>query len=266
VPGEDGFNKLKQQCGFSDQEIEDFRVSFFRSGKGSVDAFLEYRSDFMRIGKAAIAFNLISREDETKLFGFDPANWLREVAARLDAPFERYHENKVSFITFNYDRSVEHFLFNVLKNTHKKPDSDVAEVLRDIPIIHLHGRLGYLPWQTTENNRRNYETNFEPGALDICIENIKIIHEDITDVRDADFQLAKRLLTEAEQVVILGFGYGRTNVERLDLASLAKGKAIGTCQGLGPRGTQFARECCNDRVGLIGGDCMHFVREVVRWS
>jgi|HubBroStandDraft_6_1064221.scaffolds.fasta_scaffold4424063_1 hypothetical protein len=34
-----------------------------------------------------------------------------------------------------------------LKNSHNKSDDSVAETLSKIEIVHLHGRLGYLPWQ-----------------------------------------------------------------------------------------------------------------------
>ena len=50
-------------------------------------------------------------------------------------------------IVDHFDRSLEHFLFSSLQRTYGAKDSDVAEVLEKIRIIHLDGRLGYLPWQ-----------------------------------------------------------------------------------------------------------------------
>ena len=49
-------------------EVEHFISSFSRSGTSSIDAFLEYRTEFMEIGKLAIALALIPSENEGKLF------------------------------------------------------------------------------------------------------------------------------------------------------------------------------------------------------
>jgi hypothetical protein len=56
-------------------------------------------------------------------------------------------------------------------------------------------------------------------VIDICVKNIKVVHEDITDGRDKDFEQANRLLREAECIYYLGFGYGKVNMDRLNLRS-----------------------------------------------
>jgi hypothetical protein len=61
----------------------------------------------------------------------------------------------------------------------------------------------------------------------------------------------------------MGFGYNPKNVERLGVADIDAGRAIGTCQGLGARGEEAARTVCDNKVRLVGGDCMHFVREII---
>ena len=60
---------------------------------------------------------------------------------------EEFHQNDVGFITYNYDRTLEQFMLTALANTYGKDETTCAEILAHIPIIHLHGRLGYLPWQ-----------------------------------------------------------------------------------------------------------------------
>jgi hypothetical protein len=260
-----GFHILRDRCGYSADQIEDFRLAFFRSGKSSVDAFLEHRTDFKDIGIAAIAQALIRYENEGELFGFDESNWLREMIIRLNTAFDDFGKNRLSFVTFNYDRTVEHFLFSSLKHGYGKTDEECAAVLDNIPVIHLHGRLGYLPWQSRSESRA-FHTDIDQQGLKAAIDNIKIIHEPITDGRDVDFKSAKAKLAEAEQVVVMGFGYNATNVERLGLADLQEGKAIGTCEGLGSRGEDAARRACNGKVRLLGGNCIRFVREEMNWE
>ncbi len=129
---------LQTEAGYSASDIKAFRNALFRSGKNSVDAFLEHRPEFMDIGKAAIARMLVLREVEDALFRAQD-NWLRYAYERLSASFEQFGSNPMSFVTFNYDRSVEHFLFTAIQNTYGKNDDECRELMSKIPIIH--------PWQ-----------------------------------------------------------------------------------------------------------------------
>jgi len=263
--GREGYQALTVHCSFTPKEIEDFRQSFYHSGKPSIDAFLEHRTDLIQIGKAATAQALIRYEDDHRLFVFDAnQNWLRELSGRLASSFDEFGQNTIAFVTFNYDRSVEHYIFTTLKNTFKKTDAEVAAVLGAIPVIHLHGRLGYLPWQKGET--RAYHTDVTTQAMKVCVDSIKIIHESITDGRDDDFKAAKKLLADAHQVVIMGLGYNTINLERLGIPDLDPGKTIGTCMGLGFKGRADAMKNCNSKVQLVDGGCMHVVRELVRWA
>jgi len=262
-PGHAGFNDLSSIGEQTQEDVIRFRDAFHHSGKNSVDAFLEHRVDLMAIGKLATAHTLIARENAAKLFTYGNS-WLRELYNRMNSTFETFARNQLSFVTFNYDRSVEHFFFSALSNTYGRPADEVKSVLERIPVVHLHGRLGALPWQGGQT--RPYETTIDRDTLTIAAENIKIIHEDIADGRDKEFALAKELLSKADQIILMGFGYNSTNVERLGIRDLPDGKMIGTCVGLGAKGEAAAQEITGGKVQLIGGDCTHFVREVMRWK
>lgn len=132
---------------FSDEEIGDFCTQLQYSASTSVDAFLEHRTEFLDLGKAAMAFMLVRCESSDALWTFADANWLSFIFNRMNTPFEEFAATPISFITFNYDRSLEHFLHTSLQYKYRKDGKQCAAVLCKIPIIHLHGRLGYLPWQ-----------------------------------------------------------------------------------------------------------------------
>jgi hypothetical protein len=249
-------------CGYTVDQVAQFRRSFFLSGKNSVDAFLEYRDDYMQIGKAAMAAILIPYEHEWHLFRYDQG-WLRYLFNNLNTSFEDFGKNELSIITFNYDRTVEHFIFTALKNTYNKTDDEVRAVVEQIPIIHLHGRLGFLPWQGGRS--RAYGVEVDKHALDVSIENIKIIHEDIKG-RDDDFTMAKALLDAADQILFMGFGYNKTNMDRLEIGKIAQGKAWGTNVGLGNRELGNILTNCGSRIQFFDGDCLEIIRERVAWE
>lgn len=260
------FELLKTLGHFLPEEINRFRVAFYLSGKNSIDAFLEHRSEFLKIGKAAIAISLIPYERTDHIFTFSPDNWLRYVFNQMSTSFDEFGKNPLSIVTFNYDRVVEHFLFTALKHSYGKSDKECIEVLNQIPIVHLHGRLGCLPWQGVGGRAFSHEADQQ--SLRVSIDNLKIIHEDITDGRDEDFTTAKRLLAQAQQIFFLGFGFNRTNVERLDIGKIDAGHtaAIATAFGMKNQEVNAASLLCDQKVQFRDIDCITMCREIIPWS
>ncbi len=108
---------------FAPDEFSKFREAFLKSGQPSVDAFLERRPEFLDVGKLAIAFCLMPFEKEENLYYPDPSrggDWYEYLSVKLNSSFEEFGQNKLSIITFNYDRSLEQYLLNSLINLHGK--------------------------------------------------------------------------------------------------------------------------------------------------
>ena len=244
---------------FSMKELINFRDEFYYSGRNSVDAFLEHRDDLVEIGKYATAALLIAKENSDRLFSYDHQNWLRFIYGRMQSSFENFAANRISFVTFNYDRSVEHFLFTALKNSfgHRRED-EIAMIFDSIPVIHLHGSLGPLPWQS--DNGRSFNIKVNRAGLEIAASSIKIIHEDIKDGRDADFRLAKHLMHEADHIYFLGFGFNPTNNERLAIRHLRKEIATATGKDLVQNEIVDIQNACDGRVKVFNEDCLSFLR------
>jgi hypothetical protein len=131
---------------FTERHIAEFLGELKYFGLASVDAFLEKQPDFLEVGKAAIASRLIVKENSDELWAVKDSNWMMYLYGFMFADtIEQFADNKISFITFNYDRSLEHFLSISLSKTYRRSVKECAAVFDRIPIIHLHGRLGALP-------------------------------------------------------------------------------------------------------------------------
>ncbi len=256
--------RLLKDLGYSDREIDDFCNQFYFSGRGSIDAFLEHRPDLLEIGKHFIAILVGAFEQEVSLFSFE-RNWLRYVYGNLNAKFDEFEQNQLSFITYNYDRSVEHFLFTAFQQGYKAAERECEELAKKIPVIHLHGSLGNLSWQKGKTPRL-YVAPTDGVEVRAAAREIKIIHEDITDGRDADFDYAKRLLKAAERIVIMGFGYDKTNMERLGMNASINCDMIGSCVGMSNREKEVADARSQTRLALVEGDCFDIVREHIQWE
>jgi hypothetical protein len=195
--------------GIEPSDVTNFRDALKQSGVNSVDAFLEHRREFLKIGKTAMAEALIPFEDESKLFSSD-ADWYGYLLDRLNAPLDHFRENRLTILTFNYDRSLEWYMFKALQARYRLKKNEAIEVLTMLPVIHLYGMLGSIPW---DQNGRPYDPSAEEHQIPLARDKIKIIHEDLTG--DLEFNRAKAELAIAERIVFLGFGYNRINVQRL---------------------------------------------------
>jgi len=200
--------------GYEIDLVKSFQESLFFSATTSVDAFLEHRYDeFLDIGKLSIARVLTKYEAPKALF--EVYDWYQYLFDLMNAPFDKFGSNKVSFITFNYDRSLEHFFITALKNKYGKSEEECAEKLKSIPIIHVYGLLDYLPWEKPDG--REYNNKYS-GNFDIMRKTgnkIKIIHEKGDIERDPEFNRAHSLIEDAKKIYFLGFGYDSTNIKRL---------------------------------------------------
>jgi hypothetical protein len=142
----------------------------------------------------------------------------------FSAPLIRRLRNKLSIVTFNYDRSLEHYLFTVIQNTFGKSPEQCAAQLNQLDIVHVHGSLGRLPWQQESAFSAalplEYGKYSEKPHIDIARKNIQIIPE--AKAESPEFKRAHDLLNKAERIYFLGFGYHKANVNKLGITSLNK--------------------------------------------
>lgn len=206
-----------------------FREAFHKSGQSSVDAFLEHRPEFIAVGKLAIAWCLIPYESEDALFqtaGSRGGDWYQYLSEKLNASFQKFGENRLSVITFNYDRSLEHYLFTTLRNAHGRSEEECAAMLDKIPIHHVYGQLSRYGYTSREGRPYGPErTRYKDVGF--AARGITLFHDDTK----LELETARQLLKAAETICFLGFGYHRINLERLKLMDSSRWAVFGTAQG-----------------------------------
>ena len=220
-------------------------------------------------GKLVMAIALIQCEHEPHLFRRDGKSWYEYLFNQLNTRFEEFDQNHLNILTFNYDRSLEHFLITALENASGKSEDECAEKIKLIPIIHLHGDLGALP-QIGQGLTRSYNTDVTLEALNTATKRIKIIHEGIAN--EPQFQLAQNILSESDVICFLGFGYHQLNMERLGMKNcrpspLDSKRIIGSSFGLtNAESNQISsRHGFNLRLGEYDFqhlDVLQFLREI----
>lgn len=218
--------QLLGACGFSGENINEFRTHLDLSMQPSVDAFVETRPEFMDIGKCAIAAGLIPCEKEAMLYRDTPQHWYRYLFERMGPKLDDFRRSRLAILTFNYDRSFEHFLYLALQHSFNLSDEEYRQFLDGLdglPIIHLYGQLGSLPYIVAEG--RPYLPNIDQRIVRETAKQIRIIHETPED--DKVFKTASYLIERAEVLSFLGFRYHLPNLERLRLPDvLREGTAV----------------------------------------
>jgi hypothetical protein len=205
------FFQLLGACGFDGDHMTTFARELEMSMQPSVDAFLENRPEFLDVGKA-IAAALIPYESENNLQRpRDGPHWYEYLFNRLGPTRADYEQSQLSVITFNYDRSFEHFLFLALRASFGLTDDEGKALLQKVPLVHVHGQLGALDYISPEG--RPYRSDPTPTIIRRYAREIRIVYEAVPD--DPQFRQAHDWLSNAEVVCFLGFGYLKSNIERL---------------------------------------------------
>lgn len=235
--------------GLYKQFIEELRDSESQS----IDTFWEHKKeneDYQTIGKLLIGLEILKCEYEhennrkSRKQEIRPDDWCQYFIGKLMPHFEKLEKEQVTFLTFNYDRSLEYQLYKALKARNGLSEQETFKKLSKMPIIHLHGSIGeldhasysadYIPYAEFKMNsgpfkRKTSENSTvdEPRSdfYNRVISNIKIVHED--GIQDSkEFKEAHGAINSSKQVVLLGFGYLEDNIRRLKLSTYATSKKV----------------------------------------
>ncbi len=212
----------------------------------SVDAFLENQKKYDEVGRKAIALALLPLEKSPVLFRntmsdeeleklkLKRESWYQTLWEQLiSSPFslDKFKKNQLSVITFNYDRSLEHYLHQAIKSVSDPPNHEIRDALNAIPIIHVYGSLGSLAWQSNDTEI-SYDSSGSSYAVIRSYKNIDLIRTANPEEVSPAFQKSHKLLAEAERIFFLGFGFDQTNMRRLQLEQLPRRTVFATCLGL----------------------------------
>jgi hypothetical protein len=241
----------------------EFISKFSKSSRQSIDLFMAANPKLAPTGKYIIAFAIFEAEKRSQFREearinhewysrsssehpakvllrkgyFQGEDWYSYLFNRLTAGLTKpdvlpdFSDDKISFITFNYDRSLEQFLYESLSNTFTEvPEPEIVKCLKKLKILHVYGQIAPLRWQNSEQGV-DYRPRIDGPLLEKSASNIKTIYE---QKESSDLNEARGILAQAEQIFFLGFGYAEENLEILKLPDRTK-KTIqiyGTAFGL----------------------------------
>lgn len=213
-----------EEC--SQENLLSFSTALENSMQLSIDAFLHANRkipSFKVIGKAAIA-QVLLYERQPPQHDDDWLRYLLGLMADGATTADEFLQNKVSFVTFNYDSYLEYRIQIALQHSYGITEKEAETYLKQIPIYHVYGKIDAYKAMHNPNNLEWVEAS----------QKIKTIFEAEKDIPSLDG--AKNLLSEARKICLLGFGFHKENIDILDLEThirnCVKGKGFPGNEGL----------------------------------
>ena len=162
-------------------------------------------------------------------------NWVRFIAhkrvqTRPDS--SALSQNRVNFITFNYDYSLEQALIQSLDSLSYLRHSDIVNFMSEQRIVHMYGQVRYAPYSTdgvggfsvVENPLAlfgNSQAQHQLADLMDKVYNasreINVIEIGNKDDNSDNIQVAQEILAKATDLYFLGYGFDENNNKRLGL-------------------------------------------------
>ncbi len=201
----------------------------------SIDKYLNLNQDYLDIGKTAILMEILHSENSSKLIDSED-DWYEYLFSRMlnglgtiNDIMENFGKD-CAFITFNYDRSFENFIYNNLLNIlkHEVKEDDIIKLIKAIPIIHIYGKAGYLEWEHPQyQNQITSYGKSDIKLLDHCnliMNMIELIYEKRQEAKE--IQDAQDYIHNSESVYFLGFGFDLENLKILGFPDKYSGNKI----------------------------------------
>ena len=149
--------------------------------------------------------------------------------------------NNISFLAFNYDRCIEHYIYNSLQTYYRIDSQKSQSISSKLEVFHPYGVVGSLPWQS--NRGVDFGSELSGRQILEMTLNIRTFHERTQEGISLDEM--RRRLREAHTIIFLGFAFHDLNMKLLDPLMPAHAKRIfATAKGL-------SRNDCNSIVGDI---------------
>lgn len=196
----------------------------------SLDYFLKNNPYYLDIGKILIAFTIYYLENEKEIFSpqNNNLNWYSHLWNQIKAPtFEQFIRQPLRIYTFNYDLTLDYFLYHQIRNYYnsydpsKKPIHSVdLDLVKDLMPKHIYGsRKINLASGNCFNNFETLGANFADES-----KQGKFAFDLLDEIHLIDESETKHIFNEIgdtvnayKQVFFMGFGFDEANLQNFDV-------------------------------------------------
>lgn len=228
-------NIRNERPNFSSSSLS-FIDKFYKSSDISIDLFLSKFPDFEIEGKIGIIYNILQSETSSKFLEElsehkksrkeENDDWMWHLYIKMInglnvvQSFDVINFDHISFISFNYDRSLEYYLYISINNgfNFKSIGGNAKALMNRIRIEHVYGKVVDLPWEDNGANQSlEYKGfNVDNHKLIEWVDNIRVVY----NRKAASMQNIHSIIREADNIFFLGFGYDQTNLNLIGIPEI----------------------------------------------
>ncbi len=225
-------------------ESEKIKAALTQTNPLVIDYFLGWNPDLRSIGTLLVAWVILECEKRGQQYGninrgeySEKDNWCRFVIHQLAIGCKKSSdllENDVTFVTFNYDISLELMLRQGLQHIQLFEKGDVEKFFTPSRVLHVYGaiRSNIVPSDLDDWAKRTLDPRtltreqvpiYQTGYRDFlnkvyaASRGLRVIDPDDKETDKAIVEAAQKEIARAKSVYILGYGFDKNNSARLGL-------------------------------------------------
>lgn len=203
--------QIFEQAGFTIEDCKEFRTRLVKGGFTTIDELINTHNQYAPLAKLAIAFTLLQYEYNgiaNEKITSDEHWYMPFFRAIVQAGLER-KLNNITFITLNYDRTLQQFIHEFTTN---------RGITYDPYIINLHGRLPFLPFENKSYSVEYGDTNHLGHEYKNFTSSIFSL-SDYSESSEA-YKEATDEIRRSDLLLIMGFAYHEPILEKLNLSNI----------------------------------------------
>lgn len=198
----------------------------------SIDAYLNTHKDNEAVkiaGKLAIVQSILEAEKGSALYrvndqwqdsGKVSSSWFPELFYIMQDGVGKSDDirkifSNVAFITFNYDRCLETYLYHTIMGLYRLNEQDAAEIMAALEIYRPYGQVGSLSWERKATTKVSFGGK-EHAAIEALADEIKTFNEQIED--EVILQKIRGAVNLATRIVFLGFHFHKQNMDLMTVS------------------------------------------------
>lgn len=257
------------------EALEQFYFQYTHDTFITIDEFLQGRQgNVLKIGKLLISLVILYHEKEEKLtFRKNKDGWYslfwRQAKESIMNQNVKW-TNEVIFLTYNYDRTLEHFL------VHNGSSTYIGEYFKELDCVHhIYGSVGLYPRRRNQQktpfgidflNKRDEVKNIVKECCEnvlhpsefALIENCNVVFSKKRPIKD--------IIKNSRYIFLMGCGFHHANMNALGMSELKESsnrpQIFATGFGLKPyQITKIKNKYPVDN--LLDVDCVQFYNEVI---
>ncbi|MEM1158534.1 MAG: hypothetical protein AAF571_12280 [Verrucomicrobiota bacterium] len=270
---------LIDQMGYRQEQLYQFGDRLESSNVISIDRFLAQQSESDRhLGKILIALELLPIE-ELPIYSedLDMPDLYKTLLNYLmpQGALSGIKNNRVTIVSFNYDRSLEHYLASSLSALYGASLAECYDYFtpwdgvdfKYPEIRHVHGSFGQLDGDSKLGGLMKYgSTDFSNGypasIIEKAAQNIRIVSEQSVGT---NLEIIRNRINNADQICFLGFSFDPENLHAIGLSHF--GLAVSQIDR--NLNNNVLSHLCASRMGLEDGEVKGIEADImmpIRWA